>query len=1412
MKFFFKKNTKSSLNRIIIFLLLGVPILVSAQQGFNTFETKNLLIKTKMWTMENGLPHWNMKGVFKDSRGFVWMLNKNYLTYFDGKTFTVVDTVEMDGYQALDPAFLGEDLNHNIWSLRTGELHISNPSTSQTFSVEKYTGMKSPAVAGYFSHLFCADQVIYLFSNKEQKLWRYNGQFELLFSSEMSNPETQLRYCLPGPNNTFWGYSLKKSILLLGHNGTLLQEFTTQDQNKLLFLVQKQLYRLPVNTEGSSFLHPQALLSGSRNERSEQIDEIIPALKDDEFPLINTLFRGMKYFGSSPTFDCSTTAGFSTELSLELSTLFQTKMKYSWRRNFDESPVFVGNDVLFIPVSGKGLLQIKILPKRFHIAARDVSVRSIKWVDENRLWIANAAEQQLLEYDQRMQKSSSNKKYSDLWTCLSGNKKIWLGSSGSSYPQANIMQNEDYTYPHDRLAPYSIQTYNKTIWLGSRFDQIYQVNKQYKTIKTYSSKYADNQKGHIIYPRPQILYPVSDSMMMYGNNHGVGKLNLKTGEISIILKSPPVRSIHLDRKGDFWAGTRKGLYHVSSGKVYLGAVKYLEHIYEDPDGIFWISTFKGLISWKPFSTQYEIYDKDDGLISSEIHAAYPDTLGRLWLSSNHGIMAFDTATQTVVNYTQADGLYENEQNYLAHTRGPDGRLYFGGVKGITIFNPNAFPKMPYQELPEIYISNVNKLNNEGEELSRFQASKHRKTAIAIEKNCIQVILQLSTPYYQDKKLSYSWRIDGVAPQWTKFDITQGITLSGVPQGSFNVEIKTSDSRDKNNFRISHFPFLKHSYLHEQLWFQGLALTLGIVFMILMSFLRNKALTARNRKLRKIIESRTRKITVQNQQLERLDHTKNLLFNNLSHEFRTPLSIIKGHNDQLMMNKSGFPESKDSLNQIDIQVNRLSSMMSDLMDLSKLKMGEIKVHSEPIAWNVFLDRIFAMFDGLARSKHIDYKLESLTPEDLYLSIDPAKTERILSNLLCNALKFTPDVGRILVRSEVKEGVLEIVVSDTGPGILTEEQESIFERYQQGEAAQDAGNSGYGIGLALCKEYAHLLGGRIWVESILGKGSSFFFQIPASVVAPENMPLNTASSILKKTCEDIPRTLNNLMGDEKMRHLLIVEDHPALLMFLEKSLQAEYRLSTATDGKKAWEILENDPSIDLIISDAMMPFIDGFTLLQKARSNPKMGPIPFIMLTALTEEENSLKALRLGVDRFLTKPFNISELKSHISNIIAQLKAREGFVALPSTAPDIDTPPEPIQKESLTLKEHLTSFDEAWLIELENIVKENLHIAHFKVPELAGMMHISEKTLYNRLKAYAATSPSEYLRTVRLEQAMIHIKNRKYKTIREVSYAVGMKNPKYFTDAFKKQYGKSPSEFQGLLNLKASPEPQDFQSGG
>ncbi len=505
-----------------------------------------------------------------------------------------------------------------------------------------------------------------------------------------------------------------------------------------------------------------------------------------------------------------------------------------------------------------------------------------------------------------------------------------------------------------------------------------------------------------------------------------------------------------------------------------------------------------------------------------------------------------------------------------------------------------------------------------------------------------------------------------------------------------------------------------------------------------------------------------------------------VFMSIAHEIRTPLTLIYGPARELQRN----PESekgrlKTIMKTVTNNCEKIIARIEEIFDLSKLENQDLALHNSDLRLKPFVEAIFNSHEIVASLKKVSISLNYTLEEDIVVTFDQVKVTKIVENLLSNAVKFTPTGGEI--RMDVFEngdqGILCFRIVDSGLGIKPEDLSKIFERYYRSEEAVKIGGSG--IGLALARELARLMDGDIKVESELGEGSVFTFSIPFM------LPTSTVDveELVRKPDDSSESSLEYRMDSVSDARVLVVEDDLGMQEYLNSLLSPQYTVSVVGDGVEALETLnDSDEEFDLIISDIMMPRMDGFELLDKLKTDAGLCGIPIIMLTAKTGLEDRLKALRIGVDDYINKPFDSRELLYRVSNLISNKKARGNT----------------IEEESDEMESELPAYDIQWLSRVEGIVKREIDNTEFSVGDLADEMASSTRQVQRKLNSLTGLTPVQYIRQVKLDEARALLESGQYQTVSEVSYRVGFDTPYYFSTLFFKQYGKRPTEYLRFIN--------------
>lgn len=561
-----------------------------------------------------------------------------------------------------------------------------------------------------------------------------------------------------------------------------------------------------------------------------------------------------------------------------------------------------------------------------------------------------------------------------------------------------------------------------------------------------------------------------------------------------------------------------------------------------------------------------------------------------------------------------------------------------------------------------------------------------------------------------------------------------------------------------------------------------------------------------RRSKKSLAQRNVLIQEQSKRLEHLDAAKSKFFANISHELRTPLSLLLGPIDTSL--KSGSLDSKNfSLLKMAHENGKdLLKLVNSILDLSKLESNKLVLQEKQVSFYPFARRAVSTFESHAQRNNIDLTMDYRADKDLQLELDTEKVGIIINNLLSNALKFTPEKGSIQVQVEDLAHSILLSVKDNGRGIHVDDIPHVFDRYYQSEQADAPTEGGTGIGLAYCNELVKLMKGKIWAKSSLGEGSTFFVELPKKEVfgvakAKVMVEDSKAVSDVEKTIADasIAPPFFKKSPPENAARVLIVEDNFSLRTYLQTILSPFYHTMTAENGQVALALLkdtapEQQPS--LIISDVMMPIVDGYQLLEKLKSQDHTRHIPVVMLTARAGAKDRLKALRLGVDDYLLKPFVEEELLARVENLLKNYRLRihqhaeDATVEL--TATEVSLLPDNNAVQQIE-KPILSAENSEWLKKLEENLQEQLVNFDFKFEQLATTMLVSRRQLGRQVKALTGLTPSEYLLEARLQMARLMLDRQEVSSVKEIVYHVGLRDAKHFSRKFKKRFGKLPSSF-------------------
>jgi len=856
------------------------------------------------------------------------------------------------------------------------------------------------------------------------------------------------------------------------------------------------------------------------------------------------------------------------------------------------------------------------------------------------------------------------------------------------------------------------------------------------------------------------------------------------------LRSSSIYHIHENEEG-LWLCTSSGLYlwdynkgaqiryHTQSQEHSIPH-NIILHLHEDKEGLFWLATKGGgLIKLDRASNQFEQFTMQADLANNVLYGMYEDAYNNLWFSSNWGITQFNKKTYLVNNYTKENGIVDNEFNTISHYQDKYGKIYFGSQDGITIIEPNTFQQtMAHYPLQ---IVSVQKLKSQTDEYIDITTTFNEENSLVLEPQDKGFRLQIALLDYRNPKIhKYAYKIEGINPDW-HYQNDPIIGERNLPYGDYQIQIKVQSF--DGHWIVLPEPVLLNVLRPFYLtwWFILLIALLGAILIFGIIRWRTQQLRTRQLELEDIVQQRTQKIAQQAEDLRALDKVKSRFFANISHELRTPLTLILGPASALLNKKEGKLdlEQKQGLKTIKNNGEHLLNLIEEILDLSKLEEDKLELEEEPIHLHSFVQNVFAAFEQQANYLDISYTSIYNVKGDLHVLLDSNKMEKVLNNLLSNALKFTPSGKQIYFIVNELEDELEILVDDNGVGIHPNDQPHIFERFYQSKHLDKPIQGGTGIGLALVKEFIKLMDGQVSVESELGKGTVFRLCIPKQEVKVALDVVNDAELLVQDLEEE------EVPWEPKANQftILLVEDHSEMRNFIASLLKPNYTLYSATDGLEGLsELKRNASNIDLIISDVMMPNMDGFAMLEQIKANEQWRMIPMIMLTARAADKDKLHALMIGVDDYLTKPFSVDELLIRIANLLENAQIRKTWLQ------EEDSPKLEEQETNLVSTEDLE-----WIQKIESLIMEEIGNTDFNVTALAKKLFISERQLRRRLKKITGLTPVKLLNEIRLKTAKQYLEERTKKSVTEVAFAVGFQSLEYFSRSFKKHFGKLPSAY-------------------
>ncbi|GET23023.1 hybrid sensor histidine kinase/response regulator transcription factor [Prolixibacter denitrificans] len=1325
----------------------------------------------RLFDHNEGLSNSLINQVFQDHMGFIWVATEDGLNRFDGIKYTSYSHHDNQP-QSLKSNFvtsLAEDKDGNLWVGLINGLQIYDYATETFREIKLFTD--STNIHPYISSIICASNGDIWMTTSGYGVFRIKRDTEIPVQLTGLNERLNshfLRTIFEDSDGTVW----------LGSDDEGLNSYNPKTDEVLSFrqsaprgyaLTSNDISSICQDNHGGIYV---GSLNGGLvriNKNTRQIERIPSAGTTQSNLPVKSL-----YFDSQHQLWVGTD-GFGLKLLNRKTNQLESHSPSSSSFDFSKSKIHSiiedteGN--LWVGIFQKGLFLFPDTPEMFrHFGYEAFGKNSIG----------------------SSSITSIDGKGDILWIGTDGDGIYRLNLANEKVKHLTLRDPKGVTRGNNILVLHNGP--DQYLWIGTYSNGLIRYDKENKSIKIYKN---DPKNGHsLANDKITTIKEDSNGELLLGTlGGGICRFNPKTQLFYKGLNIPDslndqiqkwVNDIFIDKDRRYWVGTYGGLYVVDpkAGVVtrFSEADKTLVNntvycIQSDSKGTIWVGTYDGLEKIDPQTFQTKVYRMENGLGSNVICAIQEDEHHKLWISTHKGLSRFDPEKELFTNYYASDGIQSNEFSRNASFKTSRQELFFGGINGITEVKKN-YPNFK-QKIRDVILTDFS-LFNQPVQIGQ-QSGKHiilnksivlADTVRLRERDNVFSIGFTSLELANQSRISYQYKMVGFDENWSITNsMNRRATYTNLPHGTYTFYVRAVDKAQISNPRkltIIIFPPWYKTAWAKALW---VLLIFGLFYGIIL-FYREKLMR---------------------RHAEQINEMKMQFFINISHEIKTPLALIIDPLEKLLNQKSD--EKTSRLYKVMYQnASRIFRLVNQLMDVRKIDKGLLLVKFQQTNLYNFTREISHSYDLLAISKNISFEIETTDP-DIQVWIDPLNFEKVILNLLSNAFKFTPEGGSIKIHIEkvptekqARTERVRITVSDSGTGIKERDLERIFSRFYQVDSKEARYMGGTGIGLHLSRSLVQLHNGELIAKNRTdGPGSKFIITLP---LGNEHLPkedLVTEENLLPTPIQRItPQVSPRIIEESHPKHqkpktsykVMIIDDEDEIRNYLVDELSGTYNVVEYKNGKEAFESLM-DENPDLILSDIMMPEMDGIAFCKKVKGNIHTSHIPVVLLTALSKEENRVEGIETGADMYLVKPFNSELLRKTIAGILEnRRRIYEKFKDTEEQHGLVDT----------ALKSH----DEILMQKVMTIVKDNISEKNLNVEMLAEGVGISRVHMHRKLKELTNHSARDFIRNIRMKQAAYLLANKKL-NVSEVAYAVGYSNLSHFSNTFKSHYGVSPKEY-------------------
>ena len=1306
---------------------------VSQSQEIEATRANSKQVTFRYLNNENGLSQNSVLSIAQDSTGYLWVATRSGLNRYDGNSFKYYNKQ----FDAFDTKEGNEKILGKVFVNRQDELWI----ISAGGKLEKYQKEQDTFVS-----IKALDSVVNLFQDSHSNMYfsKYNGA---LVSINFKTKDTTKVFQLP-------------------HKG-FIQNMIQVHEDSLYLSPSNKLYSYHVKTHEYKELV---------NNYSTKNYTFVQSKKGDVW--LGTLGDGLYYKTStSNSFLPATEINNKLPSDLYILSLYVDKYERLWVCTLKEG-------IFLLDLRLNTIEKLKFQKGNLY-ALSDNEILDIYEDSNGVIWLGTNVSG-LAYYDEYLSKfnvltSNQTPEGIHLETVLAVatdyNENIFIGTTNgltifnTTTKAFKQITDKNTLLPNNAVS--ALLYLDGKLWIGnSRLNGVLGglsiLDASGKIIKQPVT-FNNNEKVQFI----NRIFLDSKNQIWISTGYGLAKLDTKNWNAEALpyknknaplITSKIVRCIIEDEKENLWVATPYNevyMVDLNANKTQLitNTFQNIKCIQFDPENkdVLWIGTNgNGLFRYNIKTKNSENFSLENGFPDNVIYGILPDENNNLWLSSNRGIIKFsytDVDTFKVENFGTNDGLQGLEFNTNAYFKDKNGVLYFGGLKGINWFKPEHLTKNPY--LPKTIISTISVLDTE--------IDAAQESSFDSNKNTISFRFQ-SLNFSKPNGNTFKYRLLNHHDTWHNAGTNNEVRYVNLPPNTYTFQVISGNYDGVWNPEPASYTFtiLKPWYA------TNLAKISYVLLFILIAVLLYRYL-----KWRWQVKNQLQLEHQETQRLKKLDAFKTKLYTNISHEFRTPLTLISGPIENQLAKPNLSKQDQDELSLIKRSAIRLLNLVNQMLDLSKLESGNLKLAVLKDNLPLLLKQLVKSFEFKAAKKHIVFT-NTITPiKEAWF--DREVIEKIVTNLLSNAVKYTPEYGKIHFESKVQEGQVIISVVNTGNTLTDQDLTKLFKRYYQ----TSKNNDGVGIGLSLVKELTLLCHGNI-VAHTFNDEIQFTVTLPIARAFFNANEISEEISTNKKELDlrDEPekRNLNNTTTNNKPL-MLIVEDDEDIQLFVKSIFKNSYKVKQAYNGEVGVKsALKYIP--DIIISDVMMPKVDGIALCNTLKFDERTSHIPIILLTAKSGHENEMQGLKTGADDYITKPFNTKRLQLKVDKLIENRRQLQKYFS---------------KTLSINPELAITSTEADFLKRLQAVLNKHITNSEFNSEAFSKHMQISRAQLHRKLKAITNMTTSEFIRSQRLKLAK-ELLQKSDATISEIAYQVGFNTPSYFIKCFKEIYHCTPNEFQ------------------